>query len=515
MDHTDILVIGSGIGGLFFAITTAQKRPDLSITIMAKSCKHNTNTSYAQGGIAVVTGEVYDSYEQHVLDTIKAGGGACDEEIVDIVVKQAPKRLKELIELGISFDTNASGKWELGLEGGHTHHRILHHKDTSGKEIEDKLLQKVAELGNIKLLENHIVIDLNVQLNKCTGALYYDKAEDSIKYIAAKCVVLCTGGCGQLFTGTTNPNIATGDGVAIAFRAGAVIEDMQYIQFHPTALYEENKNPFFLVSEALRGYGAHIINKNANRFLFKYDARGELATRDIVSRVIASEMQLDNQKHVFMDCRHLDCEDLQKHFPSITKYCNSIGIDLSSDLIPVFPVAHYQCGGIKVDKNGKTNIINLYAVGECSRTGLHGKNRLASNSLLEALVFAYQSSKNICAVIDEISFCYTVYPFKYDNSVNSVDLKLIETLKTDLRNAITTIYHSSTDNIPALQKLQWLKTISKTSLRQLKISVPLLELSNMITVALLIESQLRSNRASQNTYNASVSPISKKSEGIP
>ncbi|GAA6764727.1 hypothetical protein AAFH68_06590 [Flavobacterium sp. CGRL1] len=300
MLKTDILIVGSGISGLFLAMKTAKKRPDLSIVIMTKKTAGNTNTQLAQGGIAVVTNHLQDSFEQHIKDTLKSGGGHCDEEIVKMVVQQAPERLKELIEIGTSFDKNQNGQWDLGLEGGHSQHRILHHKDRSGLEIEKKLLHIITELPNIKLFENYQVVDLNTETKEnethCRGAFFYDKNENKIKYIRARSIILSTGGCGTLFENTTNPEIATGDGIAIAARAGVEIEDMQYIQFHPTALYTGKKSQLFLISEAVRGFGAYVVNEDKKRFLFKYDSRGELATRDIVSHAIHKEMHETQKK---------------------------------------------------------------------------------------------------------------------------------------------------------------------------------------------------------------------------
>lgn len=498
MKKVDILIIGSGIAGLFFAIKTAKKRPDLSIAIMTKEKAQNSNTQMAQGGIAVVTDHIEDSFEQHIQDTIQSGGGFCDEEIVRMVINQAPERLKELIDIGVSFDKDKSGIWNLGLEGGHSQHRILHHKDISGAEIEKKLIDTISQLSNITLFENHLVIDINTQKNKgnpsCTGAFYCDKINSQIKYIQAKAIVLSTGGCGQLFKNTTNPEIATGDGIAIASRAGALIKDIQYIQFHPTALYEGDKNPFFLVSEAVRGFGAHIVNEDKKRFIFKSDTRGELATRDIVSQAISEEMETSGKQHVYLDCRHLDFEKFYTHFPFITEYCQTIGLDPKTDLIPIVPVAHYQCGGINVNKNSETNIKNLYAIGECSRTGLHGKNRLASNSLLEALVFAHQASKHIANSIDDVSFSTKKFMSDFSEPlVNLYSDNFVE-LKTELQSLMTVLYtNKEIDFRKILDKIEAMKmkTVSLLFEKQ-KITTQLVEFTNMLTVAkIVIESNMQ------------------------
>lgn len=489
MQKTDILIIGSGVAGLFFAMKIAKKRPELSIVIMTKEKAENTNTKLAQGGIAVVTNLLEDSFEEHIQDTLKSGGGICDENIVKMVICQAPERLKELVEIGASFDKNQSGNWDLGLEGGHSHNRILHHKDTSGWEIEKKLLETIRQLSNVTLLENHMVIDLNIENQDkkiCTGAFYYDKANSKIKYIRARTFLLSTGGCGQLFKNTTNPEIATGDGIAIAHRAGAKIQEMQHIQFHPTALYEKDKNPFFLISEAVRGFGAHIVNENQQRFVFKYDIRGELATRDIVSQAINKEMELTDKKNVYLDCRHLNPEDFYKHFPAITDYCKNIGINPKENLIPIVPVAHYQCGGIKVDKNAVTTIKNLYAVGECSRTGLHGKNRLASNSLLEALVFAHQASENVDKTIDSYSFDPKFFVPKFDEYLDVVPSKDIISLKKELKKIMTSFYTNEEIGNLVLDQIKMLQLKLTIFSEEKKITLPLIEITNMLTVASLI-----------------------------
>jgi len=501
MQKTDILIIGSGIAGLFFAMKIAKKRPELSIVIMTKEKAENTNTKLAQGGIAVVTDLLEDSFEEHIQDTLKSGGGICDEKIVRMVVCQAPERLKELVKIGASFDKNQSGKWDLGLEGGHSHHRILHHKDTSGWEIEQKLLESIRQLSNVTLLENHMVIDLNIENQKetlCTGAFYYDKINSKVKYIRARTFLLSTGGCGQLFENTTNPEIATGDGIAIASRAGARIQEMQHIQFHPTALYEKDKNPFFLISEAVRGFGAHIVNENQQRFVFKYDLRGELATRDIVSQAINKEMEITQKKNVYLDCRHLNAEDFYKHFPSITDYCKNIGIDPKKDLIPIVPVAHYQCGGINVDENALTNIKNLYAVGECSRTGLHGKNRLASNSLLEALVFAHQASESVNQNIDYLSFVPKFFVPKFDEDLDVTTPETIRFLKKELKKIMTSFYTNAKIGNLVLEKIKVLKSILNTFSEGKKITLPLIEITNMLTTASIIVEHKNNSILSKN-----------------
>jgi len=502
MLKTDILIVGSGISGLFFATKIAKKRPDLSIVIMTKETAKNTNTRLAQGGIAVVTDLIKDSFNKHIHDTLRSGGGLCDKEVVNMVIKQAPERLQELIEIGACFDKNEKGQWDLGLEGGHSQHRILHHKDSSGQEIEQKLLKMIKKMPNIELLENHMVIDLNTETKKakttCTGAFFFEKKHNRIKYIRARTIVLSTGGCGQLFENTTNPKIATGDGLAIAARAGAEIVDMQYIQFHPTALFTGKENPLFLISEAVRGFGAHIVNDEGKRFLFKYDIKGELSTRDMVSNAISKELQLSGKNHVYLDCRHLDRKAFANQFPVITAHCNELGIYPEKDLIPVVPAAHYQCGGIKVDQNGVTSIKNLYAIGECARTGLHGKNRLASNSLLEAIVYAHQASENVDKTIAEFIYSSKILIPKFPKAHNVDDYLAFEILKKELQKWVTSFYTSEERDADfAFAKIKELHNYAVSLTKSYEITIPFIEFSNMIAASLLIIKQCKATTDKQ------------------
>ncbi len=395
MAYTDVLVLGSGIAGLSFALKVAQKRPDLSICILTKANKNETNTKYAQGGIAAVMNTLTDTFDAHISDTLESGKGFCDTGVVEMVVNKAPVRLLEMIEWGASFDKKPSGEWDLGLEGGHSQSRILHHKDKTGYEIERALLKKLEAYKSIYFFTHHFAIDLLVQNESCVGVKYYNKKLGMIENLYSGTIYLATGGSGQIFETTTNPVIATGDGVAMAHRAGAEVKDLHFIQFHPTALFLKKENPAFLISEAVRGAGAKLVNKAGARFVFDYHPAGELATRDVVSNAIFSELQKSGEPCVYLDCTHLETEAFIAHFPTIKERCRQAGIDVFSDLIPVTPAAHYQCGGIAVNRNAQTSLKNLYANGECAHTGLHGANRLASNSLLEALVFAHEAAKEV------------------------------------------------------------------------------------------------------------------------
>lgn len=388
MIPTNYLIIGSGVAGLTLAIKIADRFPDSEVTIVTKSSEDESNTKYAQGGIAIVTDKTEDSYQKHIDDTLICGDGLCDVEVVKMVVTEGPKRLKELIEWGAKFDKNAKGNFDLGKEGGHSQNRVIHHKDQTGHEIERAILKQVHQKENIKVLDHHFALDLITENNCCLGAFVLNQKTNEIIAFQSDFTVLATGGIGHLYGHTTNPIIATGDGIAMASRANAAIKDMEFIQFHPTALYDDSIGSKFLISEAVRGFGAYLRTKTGVRFMLDYDERGELASRDIVSQSIDLELKKTGDDCVYLDCTHLDLDAFIKHFPMIYERCKSVGIDIANDWIPVVPAQHYLCGGIVVDRNGKTSVENLFACGECSQTGLHGANRLASNSLLEALVYS-------------------------------------------------------------------------------------------------------------------------------
>ena len=404
--QTDFLVIGSGIAGLTYALKVAQDCPDKTITILTKAQSDETNTKYAQGGVAGVMDFDNDSYEKHIEDTLIAGDGLCNRKIVEIVVKEGVERIKEIIEWGAKFDKDKEGEYTLGKEGGHSESRILHHKDVTGKEMERTLLDAISKKPNINLLNHYFVVDIITQHHlgflitkatpdiECYGVYVVNMQTNKIEKIISTITLLATGGNGQAYRTTTNPAIATGDGIAMMYRAKGRIENMEFIQFHPTALYEAGvAGQSFLITEAVRGDGAIIRNNKGEAFMERYDERKDLAPRDIVARAIDNEMKVAGTEHVFLDCRHMDMEKFVNHFPNIYEKCKSIGIDVSKQMIPVAPAAHYSCGGIKTDEWGRTSINNLYACGECASTGLHGANRLASNSLLEAMVFAHRCYK--------------------------------------------------------------------------------------------------------------------------
>ncbi len=397
MIHSDILIIGSGISGLSYAIKVAEKSPETNINIVTKNEIIESNTKYAQGGISIVLDEKTDSFKKHIDDTLLAGDGLCDEKVVKFVVEEAPERFKELVAWGGQFDKNEDGSYNLGKEGGHTASRVVHNKDITGYEIEKTLIEKIKGYPNIKVFEYHYTIDLITEHHiheaniddgvTCFGAYILDMKTKEIKTFISKVVNVAMGGGGQVYQHTTNPLIATGDGIGLAYRAKARIKNMQFYQFHPTALYGVS-NPVFLISEAVRGFGAKLRTQDGEKFMHKYDPREELASRDIVARAIDNEIKISGDHYVCLDCRDLPREEFLKHFPNIYERCMSIGIDCFKDLIPVIPAAHYMCGGIDIDEYGQTSLENMFAIGEVTCSGLHGANRLASNSLLEGIVFS-------------------------------------------------------------------------------------------------------------------------------
>lgn len=404
---TDVLIIGSGIAGLFAALKISEYA---DVILVTKKNKAESNTNYAQGGIATVI-DPNDSFEKHVDDTLIAGAGLCDRKVVESMVKEGPDRIKDLTDIGTMF-TKKGNDFDLAKEGGHSMSRILHAKDLTGQEIERALIHAVEEKANIKIYENAIAIDLLTEHNisgkpeslnenkNCWGAYVLDSTKNKVIKITAKATVLATGGLGQVYLHTTNPLIATGDGFAMAYRAGVEIGNMEFIQFHPTSFFSTKTNSdfdghSFLISEAIRGFGGLLRTKDGNLFMENYDSRKELAPRDIVARAIDNELKKRGDDFVYLDLTHKNSKDIIEHFPNIYSTCLKYGIDITNEFIPVVPAAHYACGGIVVDMNGNTSLSGLYASGEVTMTGVHGANRLASNSLLEALVYAYRSTNSI------------------------------------------------------------------------------------------------------------------------
>lgn len=399
----DYLVLGSGIGGLTFALNVASRG---RVAIVTKKDRAESNTNYAQGGIAAVTSKE-DSFEMHIQDTLAAGAGLCKEAVVRAIVQEGPDRIAELMEWGMKFSMRedagspGAGELDLGKEGGHSKRRILHAKDVTGREVEHALLRAVAGHKNIEIFENHVAIDLitthklgHPGPNRCVGSYVLEKSTGVVETFAAPVVLLATGGCGKVYLYTTNPDIATGDGVAMAYRAGVPVANMEFIQFHPTCLYHPRAKSF-LISEAVRGEGGVLRNTAGEPFMERYHALKSLAPRDIVARAIDSEMKRSGADHVWLDITHKPAQFLIERFPNIHKTCLQFGIDMTREPIPVVPAAHYQCGGVLTTVDGETGVEGLFAVGEVACTGLHGANRLASNSLLEALVCAHRAGEKV------------------------------------------------------------------------------------------------------------------------
>src|SRR5213594_3807206 len=494
MKEYDFVVVGSGIAGLSFALKAAMHG---SVAVMTKRQGSDTNTAWAQGGIACVTSDE-DSFELHVRDTLEAGAGLCDENVVRTIVTEAPARIQDLVELGVQFDEReVSGhrEFDLGREGGHSKRRVLHVQDVTGREIENALLRELGSQSHVDLFENHMAVDLITAAkigyaaeDRCLGIYILDENSGQVETVRSVRIVLATGGCGKVYLYTTNPDIATGDGVAMAWRAGVTVANMEFIQFHPTCLYHP-KAKSFLISEAVRGEGGILRNNHGEDFIKRYDSRGSLAPRDIVARAIDEEMKRSGAKCVFLDITHKSPEFIRERFPHIYQTCLRFGIDMLKQAVPVVPAAHYQSGGIKTDINGATSLPGLYAVGEVACTGMHGANRLASNSLLEGLVMAHRAA---AAAVETRSARKQKVPLPEWKSGNVQDV-----------DELVVIYH----NWDEIRRLMWDyvgivrtdKRLQRASARlrnlqreirefywNFKVSVDLLELRNLAAIAALI-----------------------------
>jgi L-aspartate oxidase len=494
---TDYLVIGSGIAGLYFALKAAEYGKVLVIT---KASEDESNTKYAQGGIAAVI-DPDDSIEKHIQDTLIAGDGLCDEQVVRMVVSEGPDRVREIISWGADFDKTPEGAFDLAMEGGHSASRILHFKDITGLEIERKLLAKLHSHPNIELITHYFALELMTQHHlgadvrketpgiECYGIYALNTENGNIDKILAKITLMASGGAGNIYKSTTNPVIATGDGIAMAYRAKAKVENMEFIQFHPTSLYNPGEKPNFLISEAVRGFGGILKTREGKEFMHLYDERLSLAPRDIVARAIDSEMKKSGDEYVYLDCRHCDHTGFMNHFPNIHQKCLSIGIDFRKDMIPVVPAAHYTCGGIAVDMNGRTTIKNLYAAGECASTGLHGANRLASNSLLEAAVYAHRAFSHSHLLLNEICFCENIPDWNAEGTKQPDEMVLITHNLNELQNTMSNYVGIVRNNIRlkrALDRLHMLYMETEELYKKTVVSQALMELRNLINVAYLV-----------------------------
>jgi L-aspartate oxidase len=503
MPQFDFLVIGSGIAGLSYAAKIARHfegNEDVSIAVITKVQADETNTKYAQGGIAAVWAKG-DTFEKHIEDTMDAGDGINKRNIVEIVVREGPQRIQELIDYGTRFDKEGDGDYDLAKEGGHSDHRILHFKDITGYEIERALLEEVKRFKNITIYTHYYAVELITQHHqgetvyryrediKCFGAYVLNRQTGSVEKFTAKTTLVATGGIGNIYQSTTNPTIATGDGIAMAYRAKGICDNMEFIQFHPTSLFQPGKKPSFLISEAVRGFGGILKHADGNTFMEHYDERLSLAPRDIVARAIDSEMKKYGVENVYLDVRHLDYDKFLEHFPNITEYCLNAGIDIQQDMIPVVPAQHYMCGGIKVDEWGKTNIQFLYAVGECAATGLHGANRLASNSLLEAAVFGHRAYLDTIENYEQAVIQDNIPEWDDSGTTHPEEQVLVTEMTRELNSIMSNyvgIVRTNRRMKRAYDRLELLHQEHEQLYRESKVSVAICELRNMITVSYLV-----------------------------
>ncbi len=508
----DFLVIGSGIAGMSFALKVADKG---SVAMICKTGLEEANTFFAQGGVASVTNLSVDNFEKHIEDTMIAGDWISDRAAVEKVVREAPGQIQELIKWGVEFDRNEAGEFDLHKEGGHSEFRILHHKDNTGAEIQESLIRAVKRHPNITIFSDHFAVEIITQHHlgiivtrytpgiKCYGAYIMNEKTGEVDTFLSKVTLMATGGVGAVYLNTTNPLVATGDGIAMVYRAKGVVKDMEFIQFHPTALYHPGDRPCFLITEAMRGYGAVLRNMGGEEFMQKYDPRLSLAPRDIVARAIDSEMKARGDDHVYLDVTHKDPDETRRHFPNIYEKCLSLGIDITKDYIPVAPAAHYLCGGIKVDLNAQSSIGRLYAVGECACTGLHGGNRLASNSLIEAVVYADAAAKHAVSVLDRYDFNTEIPEWNDQGTVINEEMVLItQSMKevNQIMGSYVGIVRSDLRLKRAWVRLDILYEETENLFKRSKASKEICELRNMINVGYLITRQAMERKESRGLH---------------
>ena len=511
----DFLVIGSGVAGMSFALQVAAANKG-KVALVCKTTIDEANTAKAQGGIASVTNLKVDNFEKHIKDTMIAGDYISDPAAVEQVVRNAPAGIERLVEWGVNFDRKEDGTFDLHREGGHSEFRILHHADDSGFEIQRGLIEAVKKNPNITILENHFAVEiitqhhLGIEVNRhtpnieCYGAYILDPDTGKVDTFLSKVTLLATGGIGAIYSTTTNPNIATGDGIAMAYRAKATVKDMEFVQFHPTALYHPGEtHPAFLITEAMRGYGGILRLPNGEEFMQKYDKRLSLAPRDIVARAIDKEMKIHGIDHVCLDVTHKDPEQTKLHFPNIYAKCLSIGIDITKQYIPVTPCAHYLCGGIKVDLNAQSSINRLYAVGECSCTGLHGGNRLASNSLIEAVVYADAAAKHVLSVIDNYTFNNNVPEWNDEGTMTNEEKVLIAQDMREVGQIMSNYVGIVRSNLRlhrAWVRLDLIYEETEELFKRVKATRDICELRNAINVGYLVTRQAIERKESRGLH---------------
>lgn len=511
----DFLVIGGGVAGMSYALQVAASGKG-RVALICKTTLDEANTAKAQGGIASVTNFEVDNFEKHIHDTIVAGDNISDPQAVRQVVEQAPDGIRRLVSWGVNFDKKNDGNFDLHREGGHSEFRILHHADDTGFEIQRGLMEAVRKNRNITVLERHFAVEIITQHHlgvevtrrtpdiECYGAYVLDPDTGKVDTMLSKVTVLATGGVGAVYSSTTNPEIATGDGIAMAYRAKATVQDMEFVQFHPTALYNPaEKHPAYLITEAMRGYGGILRLPNGEEFMQKYDKRLSLAPRDIVARAIDREMKLHGLDHVCLDVTHKDAEETRRHFPNIYKKCLSIGIDITRDYIPVVPCQHYFCGGIKVNLDGLSSIHRLYALGECSCTGLHGGNRLASNSLIEAVVYADRAAAHSIVHIDDYTFNDAVPEWNDEGTMTNEEKVLVaQDVKEvgQIMSAYVGIVRSNLRLHRAWTRLDILYEETEELFKRVKATRDICELRNMINVGYLITRQALERHESRGLH---------------
>jgi len=494
----DFLVIGSGLAGMSFALKVADKG---KVAILCKNKLEEANTNLAQGGIASVTNTAADNFEKHIQDTLIAGDGLCNEAVVRKVVEDAPREIKQLVDWGVDFDKDESGHFDLHREGGHSEFRILHHKDSTGAEVQHTLMKRIQQHPNIDVFEEFYAIEIITQHHlgqlvkhttpdiECYGAYVLEPKKHTVHTFLSKVTLMATGGIGQIYQTTTNPSIATGDGISMVYRAKGRVKDMEFVQFHPTSLYNPSERPSFLITEAMRGYGAVLRDIKGREFMHKYDKRGSLAPRDIVARAIDTEMKLAGSDYVYLDVTHKNADETKEHFPMIYDKCLSLGIDIAKDYIPVVPAAHYLCGGIVVDTNARSSIRHLYAAGECSCTGLHGANRLASNSLLEAIVYADAAARDALSKINSLSINREVPDWNDEGTSLNEEMVLITQSKKEVGQIMSNYVGIVRSNLRLKRAFDRLELLYKETKDLYELSIvtrEICELRNIINTAYLV-----------------------------